>query len=292
MNCKHCKSQTSLKNIITYTTGSSCINRNISNIYSLYKYLYIGYSELDYYNGKAILTYPLKLHNSKFYKENSIIYWKNLVTMRRIKDNEIINIENEKEDIHSENITIIAELIQCKSLSILTYLDQSQILIWPYTNFIVTKCMDNRLIYLRELPTIRYTKILLWVDDNHNSNYSYIKSIEKNKVSVLTCNTTVEALELIKANLWMLNSGKSNFKIITDMKRIENKIEIKTAGLIFINKLRESFKYEEEVFVFTGSKEKVLKQFNDMNFNHQEGKVIVGSELRELNDYLKDFKYK
>jgi len=152
--------------------------------------------------------------------------------------------------------------------------------------------MDNRLIYLRELPTIRYTKILLWVDDNHNSNYSYIKSIEKNKVSVLTCNTTVEALELIKANLWMLNSGKSNFKIITDMKRIENKIEIKTAGLIFINKLRESFKYEEEVFVFTGSKEKVLKQFNDMNFNHQEGKVIVGSELRELNDYLKDFKYK
>ena len=81
-----------------------------------------------------------------------------------------------------------------------------------------------------------------------------------------------------------------NFKIITNMARVENGLKNKMAGIDLIKALRDEYMYMEPIFVITNEEER-----NDVEFIMKECKLsdriyMIGSKIEDLNYFFRDFK--
>ncbi|KAJ3111323.1 hypothetical protein HK100_002725 [Physocladia obscura] len=77
-------------------------------------------------------------------------------------------------------------------------------------------------------------KVLLWVDDHPENNVSLVNMARSVGIKVQQARSTQEALEFLDRNNWQA----WDFKVITDMHRIENGNEVKDAGIKFIKELQ------------------------------------------------------
>ncbi|KAI9350083.1 hypothetical protein BDR26DRAFT_573643 [Obelidium mucronatum] len=75
-------------------------------------------------------------------------------------------------------------------------------------------------------------KVILWVDDHPENNSKIMARAAANNIKVRV-RSTREALEFLDKNSWQ----SCDFRIITDMHRIEAGIEVKDAGIQFIKEL-------------------------------------------------------
>ncbi|KAI9350086.1 hypothetical protein BDR26DRAFT_573603 [Obelidium mucronatum] len=76
-------------------------------------------------------------------------------------------------------------------------------------------------------------KVILWVDDHPENNSKIMARAAANNIKVVQVRSTREALEFLDKNSWQ----SCDFRIITDMHRIEAGIEVKDAGIQFIKEL-------------------------------------------------------
>jgi len=236
---------------------------------------------------------------NKMNSTNNTLVWKNIVTMYKLHDEQhLINLKN-KVIGKKDSILIIADLVNAKQIkynkSNFETNNQDSVLVWPLATFHIKwdfmNIKSNTLIYeLKEIPTtIYFLKVVLWVDDIQNNIYPFLDDLERNNISCLRCETTGEALAIIEKSKWLLKLNK-NFKIITNMARVENGLKNKMAGIDLIKALRDEYMYMEPIFVITNEEER-----NDVEFIMKECKLsdriyMIGSKIEDLNYFFRDFK--
>ncbi|KAJ3379338.1 hypothetical protein HDU84_006736 [Entophlyctis sp. JEL0112] len=77
------------------------------------------------------------------------------------------------------------------------------------------------------------TRVVLWVDDCPQNNAAIIAAAKAMGIQVLQATSTQEAIAFLDKNAW----SAWDFRVITDMHRIERGFEVKDAGIRFIKDL-------------------------------------------------------
>ena len=173
------------------------------------------------------------------------------------------------------------------------YPQEEEVLFLPHSYFKVledpVKMKDEKsgkeyfYIKLKQLQIPRSAKIVVWVDDNPQNNKKWIHKLEKQAISVVTCLTTQEAISIMETYKWILLLRGSAIRIVTDMHRIENGIERKTAGIDLIKALREKHGFYNEILIFTGREKPTREHCEKQNTKKN---VFVTTQGNVLEDFV------
>ena len=137
-------------------------------------------------------------------------------------------------------------------------------------------------IKLQQVQIPRSLKIVVWVDDNPQYNKKWINILEKQAISVVTCVSTADAISIIETYKWILMLRGGAIRIVTDMHRIENGIERKTAGIDLIKQLRDKHAFYNDILIFTSCEEPTRQHCEKNNAKRNVFVTTKGSVLLDF----------
>ena len=241
-----------------------------------------GIKKLPRFKGKAFIGLShFEENNSSILKKDSFISFQNITALS--KSPEIALKMATKQGILFE-----IEIISSRDVSSVFdgNLDQS-ILLEPYSLFLVEgvekKAGGPTVVKLKEISVPRGFKVVFWVDDNPEYNYKYADDLESKSISVVLSTSTKEALTVISLYRWLLYFPNSAFKIVTDMTRLEEGVENKSAGLDLIEQLCMRFQYSFGILCFCGNK--VQAEINS-EARQLKGNFKIANSEKDLNEFL------
>jgi len=164
---------------------------------------------------------------------------------------------------------------------------EEEILLLPYSHFEVIDVIDTpnepAIIKLREVQVPRGSKVTFWVDDNPQNNFKEIRVLEKEGVSIVCCQSTEEAFKLLDTYKWLLYLNNADFRVVTDMVRVENGQYNYYAGLDLIKGLRKTYNYGHQVLIYCNDVAAAQKNCTDQVLTD---KVYVAKERSKLKKFI------
>ncbi|CAD8107787.1 unnamed protein product [Paramecium primaurelia] len=207
--------------------------------------------------------------DAKTYERDKTIQWRDIQAIS-LKEKVGQSFSNK------EGMIFQIEMISSKDISqISVYPNEQEVIMMPFSTYRVlnVKQDDNQpiIVSMREIPFAKNTNnIVLWVDDNPQNNYQIAKKCEtqNNKLSIIFCTSTNDAIQMINSHKWLLLLKKSQLRIITDMVRIENFIINYTAGVDLLNLLHKELNYNGEVLIFTQDEKQAIKNLKQTSYHN------------------------
>ncbi|CAD8209216.1 unnamed protein product [Paramecium octaurelia] len=228
------------------------------------RYLIEGLRYMKYYKGVAyrgIRDYQ----NTSIYRKGKVVQWSE-VTSISLDQNIAQYFSNNKGMIFS------IQLISAKNISnISIYEGEQELIMYPFSTYVVdeveVKQNQPYIIKMREFPLPRSHHVLLWVDDNPENNYNYAQEIEiqHNKVSVIFCTSTKDAILIIQKYKWMIYLSESQFRVISDMVRIEDGQPNQNTGIELLCHLYQQMKYKNITLIFCGNQYRAEEECKSRN---------------------------
>ncbi len=253
---------------------------------SYLSYFYQAFIRLPVYMGMAYRGIPKKDKNSD-HTVGEHVMWMNISSLS-------LNYKKALE-FAQDRVTKIPQVIyeievfSARHLDLLSVSDEQEVTLSPYTVLKVVKKREEKglLIYsMIEVPSPKTPKVLCWIDDNPTNNKKYIEYLEGKGVSCLCMTSTEKMKEFFDHHAWLLSRiDSSNFKIISDMSREEDKGFNKTAGIDTIKLISER-KYDSKVLIFTLDKNEALNNCKANNLC--ESKYVIEESISGMLNYLKE----
>jgi ubiquitin C len=133
---------------------------------------------------------------------------------------------------------------------------------------------------LREIPIPRSLKVVVWVDDEPENNFNWIREVESLGISVVICTSTEEAIFILENYSWLLSIDGSDFRVVTDMVRLEKGKWNYTAGIDLITSMREQFQYHHKILIYCKDTKKASEAVQGFK------EVYVTAEVKALREFL------
>ena len=230
------------------------------------------------------------LKDLKGYKKDKVVCWKRISAFSQ-KKKESLDFCLEGEDHH---LLFEVNSIDGRNIApISAYPHEEEVLFLPHSYFkvledpIAMKVKETGEEYfyikLQQIQMPRSPKIVVWVDDHPENNEDWIQDLEKQAISVVTCLTTADAISIMNNYKWILMLRGSAIRIVTDMHRIENGIERKTAGIDLIKQLRKNHGFYNDILIFTSHEEPTRKHCET---NDATKHVFVTTDGDVLEDFV------
>ena len=242
-----------------------------------------GIKYFPYYKGKIYRGFK-DYKNLEVYKKGEIICWKNIISFSKLE-----SIAREKFS-NNEGMIFELESISSRDISSISLnKEEKEILLLPYSCFEIMEVIDEKnkptYVKLKEIPLPFSPNIIFWVDDDPRRNYSLAFKLEMEGKSILFCVSTEDALRLIHNCSYLLHFGKSNFKIITDMVRVENGVINYYAGIDLLKELFNEYEYKYEVMIYCSD---VISARKNCEKHEIFGKFRISNKENELLFFLRN----
>ncbi len=238
-----------------------------------------GLKSMSYYRGQVYQGWNYK--DLKTYQKGETVSYKAISSFSKNRD--------VAEKFSNGNGTIFqVEVLSSRDISSLSiYLGEEEVVMPPYSYFEVTNVIEAPgkpvIVEMKEIPTPRTPKVVLWIDDNPERNYGLVQKIEKNQISCLFCLSTKDAVRVIERHQWLLYLESPDFKIITNMARIEDGVLESQAGVDLIHKLVMEYRYFFEILIFCHDPEGAQK---DCDSRKLKGRFSITDNSRDVLEFL------
>ena len=235
-----------------------------------------GLQATKYYKGTVYLGVK-NYQDLRLYEEGSIVNWRTITELSKSK--------KDAEDSSDNSGTIFeVSVISGKNSS---WIGQNKVILMPFTclevQSVTTNASGQLHVKLRELPVPRSPKVLFWVDDNPENNFEEAMKLESQGISCVFCTSTEDALNIIDTYRWLLYIKKADFRIVTDMVRLENGKWNYLAGIDLMQILFEDYKYAFEVLVYCRDVEKAQMNCNNAKLN---GPFLITANKKRMLEFL------
>ena len=244
------------------------------------KHLLSGLKSMPYYRGKGYRGLR-NYQDTNIYKKGQLVNWKTISALSKQ--------EKVAKGFSNENGTIFeVEVVSSKDISAVSlYAKEEEILMLPYSCLEVLDVIENPgepvYIKLREIPIPRAPKVVFWVDDNPENNHTLAKDVEEKGISCVFCVSTKDALRVIDNYRWLLYLHKADFRIITDMVRLEDGIPNYTAGIDLVEKLFKDYQYNFDVLIFCQDTTKAQKNCEAKGLR---GPFSISNDIKKVKEFL------
>eukprot|EP01083_Nonionella_stella_P228838 810650_1 len=147
---------------------------------------------------------------------------------------------------------------------------------------------DVIVIRMRQICTPRSSRVIVWVDDEPQNNMKYIHELERKQISVIICQSTQEATEILNSYQWILNLHDTKLRIVTDMVR-KAKDEVNyRAGIDLIERLRKEYKFDHQILIFCGNVKKARQQCVENKITQNVYVTLSSKILRQFINFKND----
>eukprot|EP01084_Bolivina_argentea_P148941 260287_1 len=239
-------------NLVYRKVNASLQKKYNLNVWKQYLHLLdFGLRQLPYELNKELYRGYGGIKDLAGYTEGKIFCWKRITAFSKSKQSALrfMRRKNKKPQALFELVGIDGREITKLS----KYQDEEEVVFLPYCHFkiiSVNVISDENYFHikLKQIQIPRATKVVVWVDDNPKNNLKWIHELEKQGISVIICVSTEEAIVILETYKWILMLKDGAIRIVTDMRRYENK----TAGIDLIKALRFKHKFKNDVLIFTG----------------------------------------
>ena len=257
-------------------------------------YFYKGFIQLPLYNGKEKVFKGVSFKPNHTIGECLIWFHVNSLTT---DFNVAMEFCTKKNTIPPQTIYEL-DVVSARSLEILSLKpSEKEVTLFPYTYMKVTGKKDDSKTGLvtysmEEIPSPRGHKVLLWIDDNPGNNVKFVEFLESIGVSCVCIKSTELVKDFFDHHLWLLTRKNSlnkrdasNFKIITDMTRIENNELNPIAGVQAINYIIK-MNFNKKILIFTSDKQKAHSLCLENGLD--ESKFICEDKNTGIINYLQE----
>ena len=249
---------------------------NLKQFNIFLKLLISGLQATSYHKGTVYFGIK-DYQNSEAYKEGSTISWKTVTQLSKSK-------QAAEDASNNEGTVFEVQVIASKDIS---WIEKDKVILMPFTCLevvSVTKNPSGRMyIKLREIPVPRGPKVLFWVDDNPENNFTEAVKLESQGISCVFCTSTQDALNVIDTYRWLLYLQRADFRIVTDMVRLEREEMNYVAGIELMQILFEDYRYGFEVLVYCND---VTKAENNCDNAKLKGPYVITSNQGKLLQFL------
>ena len=244
------------------------------------KHLLNGLKTMPYYRGKGYRGLK-NYRDTTTYKKGQLVNWKTISALSKQ--------EKVAKGFSNENGTIFeVEVVSSRDVSSISiYAEEEEILMLPYSCLevldVIEKPKEPVYVKLREIPIPRAPKVVFWVDDNPENNYSLAREVEEKGISCVFCVSTKDALRVIDNYRWLLYFHKADFRIITDMVRYEDDVPNYTAGIDLAEKLFKDYQYNFDVLIFC---QDTARAHTNCEAKKLKGPFSITNDVKKVKEFL------
>ena len=235
-----------------------------------------GLQATKYYKGTVYLGVK-NYQDLQLYKEGSKVNWRTITELSK-------SMGAAQESSDNGGTIFEVSVISSKDAS---WIGEDKVILMPFTCLevqSVTKNASGQLhVKLRELPVPRSPKVLFWVDDSPENNFEEAIKLESKGISCVFCTSTEDALNIIDTYRWLLYIKKADFRIVTDMVRLENGEWNYLAGIDLMRILFKDYKYGFEVLVYCRDVEQAQTNCENAELN---GPFSITANKKQLLQFL------
>lgn len=218
--------------------------------------LLVGLRELVYHKG-TVFRGLKNFRELSQYPKNKIICWPTISAMSKHRECALKFTDQ-------TGILFEVEVLSGRDVSKLSvFPKEAEVLVMPYSHFEVVDVVDSAdgpaVVKMREVPVPRGKKVAFWVDDNPHNNFQEIRWAEKEGISVVCCQSTEEACRMLNSYSWLLHLNSSDFRVVTDMVRVEGGKTNYHAGIEVTRKLRQDYFFGHRVLIYCKDEEAAKK---------------------------------
>jgi len=238
-----------------------------------------GLRDLPYYSGKCYLGVK-DFQDLKNYQKGHDICWKNPCGLSK-------SLKVAEKASNAKGVIFEIEMIAARNVSGLTMTPGEDVMALPFSCFKVLNILEKENqpthITLQEICVPRATRTVFWVDDNPKNNFAYMRSLERQDISVLPCPSTKRALEFLESYRWLFFLNGTHFRLISDMVRVEDTQTNYCAGIDLIEILRKKHQSQHEILIFCNDVEKARENCISKKLNTKG--VYVSSSATTLMEF-------
>ncbi|CAK67125.1 unnamed protein product (macronuclear) [Paramecium tetraurelia] len=246
------------------------------------RYLMEGFRLMKYYKGVAYRGIK-DYQNTTLYKKGKIVQWSEVTSVS-------LNYKIAQHFSNNKGMIFNIQLISGKDISkISIYEGEQELIMYPFSTFVVDEVQikpnQPHIVTMRELPLPRSHCVLLWVDDNPENNFNYAYEVERqnNNISVIFCTSTKDAILIISKYNWMIYLSESQFRVISDMVRIEDGKLNYNAGIELLIHLYQKMKYKNRTIIFCGDQKRAQEECRSRNI---QGNFEITNNEHVLKQFL------
>ncbi|CAD8211322.1 unnamed protein product [Paramecium octaurelia] len=246
------------------------------------KCLFDGLKSSEYYGGKGFRGIK-NYQNIQHYEIKKIVQWRNIQAIS-LRQEVAMNFSN------SQGMIFEIEILSSKIISqVSEYPTEQEVIMFPFSTYEVLNvtCRNNQpvVVQMREISLPRNQKNILWVDDNPENNYKFATNLERQdgQLSIIFCKSTSDAILIINSYKWLLYLQTTQFRIVSDMVRIENHKTNYIAGVELLKRLHQEVNYNGEILFFVFDVQQTVKSLQQTNYlNYQ-----VTKHLNVLEKFIR-----
>ncbi|CAD8079308.1 unnamed protein product [Paramecium sonneborni] len=247
------------------------------------KCLMEGLRYMQFYRGVAYRGIK-NYQNTQEYQKGKTIQWSGVSSIS-------LNYQIAENFSNNKGMIFQVDFISAKNIENISIFEREQELImYPFSAFVINEVQDNLnkpiFVTMTELPLPRSYQVLLWVDDNPQKNYKFAEDLEilNSKISVIFCTTTKDAIRIIKKYRWMIYLTSSQFRVVSNLARIEEGKMNYNAGIELLCHLYQQMKYKNQSLIFSDDFQRVKEELNKLKF---QGNFEITNDVQVLFKFLK-----
>jgi len=186
-------------NLLTKSINEALSTNNILACKTYLSSLIWGLRDLPYYSGKCYLGVK-DFQDLTNYQKGQDICWKNPCGLSK-------SLKVAEKASNAKGVVFEIEMMAARNVSGLTMTPGEGVMSLPFSCFKVLDILQKENqpthITLQEICVPRATRTVFWVDDNPKNNFAYMRSLERQDISVLPCPSTKRALEFLESYRWL-----------------------------------------------------------------------------------------
>jgi ubiquitin C len=220
------------------------------------------------------------------YKKGEIVSWNRISAMSK-------NRSVAEGFTDYTGMLFIVEALTAREIhQVSMYPKEDEVLLLPHCHFEVLDVQDKpnqpAIVYLREIAIPRSSKVIFWVDDNPQNNVDMITKIESTGGSCVMCTSTKDALLLLRSYRWLMHLEEGNFRIVTDMVRLEDGKMNYNAGIDLIKEIRKKYHYSHKIMIYCGDVQKARE--NCISAVQSLEGIFITNSTSELSNFIEILK--
>ncbi|CAD8098250.1 unnamed protein product [Paramecium sonneborni] len=193
---------------------------------------------------------------------------------------------------NTEGTFFEVKLLTAKDISSISqFPDEEEVLLQPFTCFMVERTQVNHnsplIIKLKEIPYPKsIDNVILWVDDNPKNNHIFIQDLELEnpEISIIYCLSTAEAVNIINFYRVIVTKVIKQFRVVTDMVRLENNKMNYYAGIDLIEILYKQFQFQNQILVYCSDEKNAQKNLIQRGV---QGNYQVTNSPQKLKQFIR-----
>jgi len=276
-------------NVLTRGLNSETITKKWNDGVHFYPIIYFltkAISSLPLYWGYTLRCVHLTKQQAFSYKPGTIVTWMQWSSSKIGQE--------PAEDFAKRNTWFYIYSFSSREISQFSiYSEEKEALYPPFSHFLVFKNEireHKHHIYMRQIEIGLCPNNIIWVDDNilnsdwENKNLMEIAYYNSKHLKIIPKINTETALSFIKSFKSFINSGTTNYKIMSDMAR-NNENHAENAGARLVKYLQNSGFGHLEIMIFTSSVQFAIDELRKLKVKMGDN-IKITSEINEAILFL------